>query len=104
MLVHNSEDVFNPDKAPEMMKELSAINKGTAHIPVYFKAEIIISYLKNHSLKNEWIVANPKLADIMINGYFKTKYIESLFEYCRMNQSFTHSYENYIQQQVLTNV
>lgn len=103
MLAYNSEDIFNPEKTPEMVKELSALNEGTAHTPVYFKTEIIISYLKNHSLKNEWITANPKLADIMINGLFKTKHIESLFDYCRMNQSYRRSYENYIQQQVLNN-
>lgn len=101
MLVHNSEDLFNPEKTPEMVKELSALNEGTAHTPIYFKAEIIISYLKNHSLKNEWITANPKLTDMMINGFFKTIHIESLFEYCRMNQPFRRSYEKYIQQQVL---
>lgn len=102
MLVHNSEDIFNPETMPEMVKELSAIKEGTAHMPVYFKAEIIISYLKNHSIKNEWITANPKLANFMIDGLFKTKHIESLFEFCRMNQPFRHAYENYIQQRLLT--
>lgn len=103
MLAYNSEDIFNPDKTPEMVKELTALNEGIAHTPVYFKAEIIISYLKNHSLKNDWINANPKLAELMISNSFVTVHIESLFEFCRSNHLFLHGFESYITKQVLLN-
>ncbi len=91
-----SEDVFYENESPEMMKELSALGKLTAHTPVYFKAEIIISFLKNHSLKNKWIEANPILAELMISGTYATAHIESLFESCRWRKDYLLAYENYI--------
>jgi hypothetical protein len=96
-----SEDVFYETESPEMMKELSALGKLTANTPVYFKAEIIISFLKNHSLKNKWIEANPALAELMISGSSATGHIESLFESSRNKKNFLFAYENYIKAQLL---
>jgi len=96
-----SEDVFYENESPEMMKELSALAKLTAHSPVHFKAEIIISFLKNHSLKNKWIEANPVLAELMISGSSATTHIESLFESARNKKDFLLAYESYIQAQLL---
>lgn len=102
MLTHNSEDIFSAEKTPEMVKELSVLKKETAHTPIYFKAEIIISYLKSHSLKSDWIEANPKLAKLMISNSFVTTHLESLFAYCRNNQLFQRSYETYLRTKILT--
>ena len=96
-----SEEVFYENESPEMMKELSALGKLAAHTPVYFKAEIIISFLKNHSLKNNWIEANPVLAELMISGSSSTKHIESLFESSRGKKDFLLAYESYITVQLL---
>jgi hypothetical protein len=59
MLTHNNNDVFNAGESADMVKELNALKERTAQIPLYFKTEIIISYLKNHSIKDDWIEANP---------------------------------------------
>ena len=51
MLVNNSEDIFRADTYPEMTKELRMLKEAASFTPVYFKAEIIISYLKTRSIK-----------------------------------------------------
>ena len=101
MLKNKSEDIFYENESPEMMKELSTLGKLAAHTPVYFKAEIIISFLKNHSLKNKWIEANPVLAELMISGSSITTHIESLFEFARNKKDFSLAYESYIKAQLL---
>ena len=101
MLAHNSEDIFNHNNAPEMVKELSIINERVAHTPVYFKSEIIIAYLKDHCIKSDWIAANPELVKIMLSNRFATKHIESLFEISRMKQEYRCDFENYIKKQLL---
>ncbi len=97
-----NENVFDENELPEIMKELSALSKRAANTPVYFKAEIIISFLKNHSLKNESIEANPVLAQLMISGSSTTKHIESLFESYRGKKNFLLAYESYLTAQVLS--
>jgi hypothetical protein len=95
-----NEEIFYENESPEMMKELSALGKLTAHTPVDFKPEIIISFLKNHSLKNKWIEANPVLAQLMISSSFATKHIESLFDSSRGKKDFLLAYESYITAQL----
>ncbi len=101
MDTHNREDIFSADKTPEMVKELSVLKQETAHTPIYFKAEIIISYLKSHSLKNDWIEANPKLTKLMTANSFATTHLESLFAYCRNNLPFQRGYEKYLRNKIL---
>ena len=96
MLAYNSEDIFNADKTPEMVKELSVIKHGIVNMPVYFKGEIIISYLKNHSIKNDWVKANPELVQSLLAGRFETKYIEALFEFSRRRPMYSRDLEMYI--------
>ena len=96
MLVNNSEDVFSASKYPEMAKELNVLKEDAAHTPIYFKTEIIISYLKNHSIQNKWIEANPRLVAFLLSNSSKTSHIESLFEFYRFRQLSLKNYETYI--------
>jgi len=96
MLINNSEDVFSASNYPEIAKELDVLKKDAAHTPIYFKVEIVISYLKNHSLNNKWIRANPKLVALMTSNSSRTAHIESLFEFYRFRQLSLKSYETYI--------
>jgi len=96
MLKHNSEDIFRADTFPEMMNELNTLKQKTAHTPVYFKPDIIISYLKNRSINNEWIKANPELTKFITSDPCATKHIESIFQSYRSNLPYMHSYETYI--------
>ncbi len=96
MAEDNSEDIFNANKSTKMVKELSLIKSGIVNMPVYFKADIIISYLKNHCIKNDWIKANPELVALLLSGRFVTTYIEALFDFCRMKPAYSKGFESYI--------
>jgi hypothetical protein len=92
---------FTPANYPKAMYELTVLNQGISHIPVYFKVEIIISYLKDHSLEANWVEANPALSRMVTSGFFKTSHLESLFESCRNNKVFLNDFEEYISRLLL---
>jgi len=66
------------------------------HIPHDFVAEIIVSFLKNHCLRCEWIAANPVLAQLVSSKSVRSDKIESLFESCQTNSVFSQELETYL--------
>jgi hypothetical protein len=93
-------DKFNPEDFPKVISELAEINEKTSGEPVDFKHDIIISYLRNHSLQQDWITANPGLSGLITGGFLVTSHLESLFESCIQNKLFLHDFENYIRKSV----
>jgi hypothetical protein len=92
---------FDSANYPNAMSELSALKLGTSETPVYFKVEIILSYLKTHSLEVAWVDANPSLARMITSGFFKTSNLELIFDSGRNNKSFIKAYEEHITSQIL---
>ena len=92
---------FNPENHPSAVYELSNLKQGISHTNIYYKVEIIVSFLKDHCLKTAWIEANPALAQMITSGFFKTSHLESLFESCRNNKAFCNDFEEYISRQLL---
>ena len=82
-------------------EKLAAIKNETILVPVYFKADIIISYLKNHCIKNDWIKGNPELAKRITSGTFITTQVEPVFKRCNNHKVFLNDYESYIRMQIL---
>lgn len=89
-------DRFNPDDFPKVLNELADINTGTAGLPGIYKESIIISFLKDRSIQNDWLKANPVLTGLFNSGNFTTSHLESLFDSCKMNNRFLEDYEEYI--------
>jgi hypothetical protein len=98
----NNFETFSAANYPKAFHELSVLNQGISHIAIYYKVEIIVSFLKNHCLNTAWIDANPALARMMTSGFFKTSHLESLFESYRNDKVFLKSFEDYISRQLLT--
>lgn len=98
--IKNNEN-FNPANYPRAMSELSALQSGIAETAVYFKVEIVVSYLKDHILQTTWVDANPALTRMVTSGFFKTSNLESLFELARDNKIFLKDLEEYIGKQLL---
>jgi hypothetical protein len=92
---------FSPANYPMAIHELSALIQGTSQIAIYFKVEIIITFLKDHRLKADWMDANPALTRMVTSGFFKTFHLEALFESHRSNKIFLQDLESYISGQLL---
>jgi hypothetical protein len=89
-------DQFNPEYFSSINEEIDAINAQIEHLPVVFKPEIIVSFLKDHSLQNDWIKANPGLSALVTSGSLFTGNIESLFASSLNNPSYRQDFESYL--------
>lgn len=91
---------FNADDYPHMVAELTRVIADLCETPIYYKKDIVVSYLKDHSVKTEWIEANPRLVQIMTSGVLSTAHLEKLFEGCRWNTAFRSQFERYVKQRL----
>ncbi|MBI5372987.1 MAG: hypothetical protein HZA79_13275 [Sphingobacteriales bacterium] len=89
-------DRFNPHLFPEVRDELNGLFSAAYFFTTPEKENIIISFLKNHSLKSEWTRSEPELTRILTGNCCPTAHIESLFEAAKTNLQFLHSFEEYI--------
>ena len=91
-----STDQFDPEYYPSINDEVGKINARVEELPAFFKADIIVSFLKDHSLQNDWIKVNPELTEMVTSGSLFTGSIESLFESSRNNPVFRRDLEIYL--------
>jgi hypothetical protein len=94
-----STDQFDPVNFSSVDDEIQLINKGTVSLPAFFKGDILISFLKDHSLENDWTEANPELTDLVTSGSLFKGNIESLFESSRSNEVFRQDLEIYLRKE-----
>lgn len=89
-------DSFNLSDYPKVENEMKNMLIRIANTPQDHKSEIIISFLKKHSIRKEWASVNPKLAMLISGSYFTTSHMEYLFESCHNNSLFMQDYEECI--------
>ena len=87
---------FNAGNCPMVMSQLVALQEGMARLPRINKDDIVISFLKNHSISNEWIASNHEVAEQMIAGSFAVSQIEAYFEGCKDNKTVLTEFEKVI--------
>ena len=91
-------DQFDPDFFSFVIDDMKMIREQTDHVLPSFKTEIILSFLKNHSLESEWQKANPELSKLITSGALSTRNIESLFDSCRNKPFFRQQMEAFLKQ------
>ncbi len=94
-----STDQFDPVNFSSVTDEIQLINEETVSLPPLFKVEILISFLKDHSVENNLTRANPELTDLITSGSLLKGNIESLFESCRSNPAFRQDLETYLKKE-----
>ncbi len=93
-------DQFRADDYPKMVNELSDLSNGIAGLPDLHKQDIIVSFLKNHIVTNEWVTANPELTGLISSKRFETTHLESLFDSSGVNTRFTEELEDFVRKNV----
>ena len=92
----NDTDVFHAASYPVEADELRVIRNILSTHACGNKGEMVISFAKDHSLKNDWIQNCAVLANVITSRNFKIANLELLFESCRDQKTFRRSLENYI--------
>lgn len=95
-----NEDAFHHERYPNIIDELEEIGRKTTRMPGDSKGEIVISFLKDHSIAINWIRKNPKLVKFITSRSVSTSHLESLFESCRGNHSFLSEFEAFVRQKI----
>lgn len=93
-------DRFIPGYFMKAEEELNTLMAAISGYPGPFTELIILTYLKFHSLKEEWVNANPGLSALMTENTCPTNHLESLFTSSKDNIVFTREYEDYIRKQI----
>lgn len=88
-------DVFDAANYPEIALEMAVINNEPVVMPAGTKADIIISFLKDHCIKNEWTHEYRELAGVL-SSRAATANTEALFAACRRKALFLNDFEQYI--------
>jgi hypothetical protein len=96
-LVKNG-DRFDPENFPSVSEEVISIRKHIEHLPSSYKADILVSFLKDHSLQDNWIKNNPGLVELITSGSLFSGSTEALFESCREHPAFRQQLETYLAQ------
>lgn len=92
-------DQFNPEVFSFVIDDAKMIKDQTDHVLPAFKAEIILSFLKNHSPEAEWLRVNPELAKLITSGSLSTGNLKSLFDSCQDKPVFRQQMEAFLRQE-----
>lgn len=93
---------FDQASYRDVTSELTTLISGISHIDSAYKSAIVISYLKDHSVRMEWLTGNNKLTKAITSRSHNTSHIEALFEGCRTNKAFLNDFEAYIKMRIET--
>ena len=94
-------DQFNAKDYIMVKDEVAFIVKQTAGMLPVYKEDIIVSYFKDHSLRNTWITANPLLAKLVTSNALPSSNIEALFDASRTNPVFRNQLEAFLKEMLL---
>lgn len=95
----NSDSIFTPSDYADIIKNIADLNTETQDLSCSYKAEIIISYLKDHKIKSIWFDANPELVRFLRSARHLSQ-LELLFESCKTYKLFSEDVENHIRNNI----
>jgi hypothetical protein len=98
-LINNS-DQFDPERFSFVDDDMALMIEEVKHTTADFKAEIMVYFLKDHSIQKEWEMAKPDLVRLVKSKTLSSSNIESLFESCYNNPAFGLQLETYIKKKI----
>jgi hypothetical protein len=89
-------DHFEASNFPGIDENLHLIVSELKGKPQNFKIEMLLSFLKGHSIKAEYVNTNPQLAELIGSKILSFKNLEALFESSQNNSVFRRELELYV--------
>ena len=90
-------DHFYPADYPKLEGSLSVIDDMSANLPRAHKAEMLISFVKDHSMRTLSMQENPQFAELVLSHSLPLKDLEELFARCKGQIVFSKELQTYIQ-------
>jgi hypothetical protein len=92
----NESDRFDPVNYISLEIEIARVNAQTAAMPAGVKVEMLLSYLKDHSIPVVLATANPPLVKLIESGSLFTGDIEALLESAQPYTVFRSQLEKHL--------
>lgn len=91
-----SSDHFEASNFPGVDENLNLIVSELKDKPQNFQIEMLLSFLKGHSINTEYVNSNPQLAALISSKILSFKNLEALFESSQNNPVFRQELELYV--------
>lgn len=95
-----STERFSISDYPELCAEVAALQSKIAGIQTENSCEIIISFLKDHTIRTEFIASADAVATLIRSSSVDVKHLEDLFVRSRNNKLFQLEFEEYLKRQL----
>lgn len=95
-----NDDQFVPNEFPQIEEDVNLIVASMAKWPAQENTEMLLSFVKDRSMRSEWVNANPVLAEMICTKSLPLKNLEALFASSSNNLLFRIQLEEYIMQKV----
>lgn len=95
-------DRFDPTHFPQLQASLEKIVEQLNREPAGPKAEMLLSFVKDHSINSQFVLNHPKLATLISTKELPVGVMEELFESSRNNPLFKQDLEAYIRSGLAT--
>lgn len=93
-------DRFDPANFPQLQTSLQKIVEQLNREPAGPKAEMLLSFVKDHCIRSQYVTDHPGAASLISTKSLPLGVLEDLFESCRNNPSFKRELEDYILSQM----
>ena len=94
----NATDNFDPANYVSIVIEITKINLQTSTLPPDSKADILLSFLTNHSVATTVARGNPLLVKMIESGSLFTGDIEALVESAKPHVAFSSELIKYLRE------
>jgi hypothetical protein len=91
-------DEFDPAAFPQLTATLHQLAAQLINYPQGPKSEMILSFVKHHSMPSQQVKDFPEVADLISTRSLPTHVMEDLFASGKQNSLFKQQLETYIQQ------
>jgi hypothetical protein len=89
-------DQFVPYEYPQIEEDLDSLVASMAKMPSSQNTEMLLSFVKDHQMRSDWVNANQELAEMICTKSLPIKNLEALFASSSKNLSFRRQLEAYI--------
>jgi len=97
------EDHFDPERYPALISELVSVDIRMSALPLYHRAEMLLSFLNRKTIQSEHQKENPGLATLISSDTLPLENTFSLFAASGGNRMFRSELEEYIRERFSTN-
>ena len=94
-------DEFRAGEYLLVTEEVGNLAMQTANLLPAHKADILISFLKDHAIKTAWVNTNQPVTTLITSGVLPTANIEALFAASRENKVFRGQLDAFIRKELL---